>query len=58
MCWPAQTTVAFGHWASLKAGITQPHLQALDGGYVWGGDMVAWCPETGERVSVSAVADR
>ena len=54
MQWPEATTVAFGHWAALKAKVEAPHLQALDGGYVWGLNLVAWCPETGERFSVAA----
>lgn len=52
--WDAETSVAFGHWASLKASINRSNLQALDGGYVWGGQLVAWCPETGERITVQA----
>ncbi|MBM93211.1 MAG: symmetrical bis(5'-nucleosyl)-tetraphosphatase [Legionellales bacterium] len=53
--WDPTITVAFGHWAALKASIDRPYLKALDGGYVWGGHLVAWCPETNERVSVQAL---
>lgn len=48
------TTLAFGHWASLQANVNEAHLQALDGGAVWGNTLVAWRVEDKQRFSVHA----
>lgn len=37
-----QRRVLFGHWAALKAQISSQQVCALDGGCVWGGDLVAY----------------
>ena len=51
----AQTgLLCFGHWASLKGKIQSQLLQSLDGGYVWGGAMIAYCVETKKRWQVFA----
>lgn len=34
--------ILFGHWAALKAQIASANVRALDGGCVWGGELVAY----------------
>lgn len=34
--------ILFGHWAALKAQVASSNVRALDGGCVWGGDLVAY----------------
>lgn len=46
------STIAFGHWASLKAMHIKPNIIALDGGYVWGGKLIAWNTETSAKSSI------
>ena len=46
--------IFFGHWASLEGKISRPYVQSLDGGYVWGGEMIALCLETKARFTVTA----
>ena len=47
----ASETLVFGHWASLGP-CSEPGVQALDTGCVWGGPLTALCLETWERTSV------
>lgn len=34
--------ILFGHWAALKAQVASSSVRALDGGCVWGGELVAY----------------
>jgi bis(5'-nucleosyl)-tetraphosphatase (symmetrical) len=45
--------VFFGHWSALKARSVTHHIHCLDGGYVWGGDLVAYALESEQRFSVT-----
>jgi len=47
-------TIVFGHWAALEGVTHNPRYQAIDTGFVWGGELTALNLETFERVSVSA----
>lgn len=44
--WPDQlenqTQLFFGHWAALQGKSISPHIHALDGGCVWGGQLIAY----------------
>ena len=44
--WPDQlenqTQLFFGHWAALQGKAINPHIHALDGGCVWGGQLIAY----------------
>jgi bis(5'-nucleosyl)-tetraphosphatase (symmetrical) len=50
--------ILFGHWASLQANIDYPGFKALDGGCVWGKDLVAYCLDTKAWVRCPAVERR
>lgn len=50
---PRERKVLFGHWAALKAEVDLPHARALDGGCVWGNNMVAYRLSDGEIISTS-----
>lgn len=39
---PRKRKILFGHWAALKGDIKTPHVQALDGGCVWGNCLMAY----------------
>lgn len=43
-------TLCFGHWASLRGGLADECFQALDGGCIWGGHLVAMNVATRQRV--------
>lgn len=56
---PLGCKIAFGHWAALEGELpaaTQGQMAALDTGCVWGRELTALCLESGDRVSVPAVA--
>ena len=36
------TRLFFGHWAALRGQLEHPQCIALDGGYVWGGTLMAY----------------
>lgn len=39
---PRTRRVLFGHWAALQAKVASDDVRSLDGGCVWGGDLVAY----------------
>ena len=53
--WPRkdQYQLLFGHWAALEGNCSTANVEALDGGCVWGGRLIAYRLEDGKRVSVS-----
>lgn len=46
--------VLFGHWAALEGAGQMPNVIPLDGGCVWGGSLVAYRLEDGQRFSTTA----
>jgi len=44
--------IAFGHWAALCGDSSTAFAQALDGGCVWGGELIAYNVDEGRRQSV------
>lgn len=44
--------VYFGHWASLQGQSSHPHYISIDGGCVWGGELVAEKLVTGQQNSM------
>ncbi|RMA80133.1 symmetrical bis(5'-nucleosyl)-tetraphosphatase [Umboniibacter marinipuniceus] len=52
--WPRKDhyQLLFGHWAALEGNCAVDHIEALDGGCVWGGHLIAYNLDTGERISV------
>ena len=51
--WPSQvaqhTQLFFGHWAALQGQTSTPNICALDGGCVWGGQLMAYRLEDAQR---------
>lgn len=51
--WPSQvakeTQIFFGHWAALQGHTLEPKICALDGGCVWGGQLIAYRLEDAQR---------
>lgn len=45
--------ILFGHWAALQAQAIHPRIIALDGGCVWGADLVAYELSTGIKYRVT-----
>lgn len=45
--------ILFGHWAALKAQVDTKNVRALDGGCVWGGQLVAYRLGDGKVITVS-----
>ncbi|UNU73406.1 symmetrical bis(5'-nucleosyl)-tetraphosphatase [Moraxella nasovis] len=50
---PRKRRIYFGHWAALQAKIATPRVRALDGGFVWGGSLVAYRLADGVIFSVN-----
>ncbi|XOV80852.1 MAG: symmetrical bis(5'-nucleosyl)-tetraphosphatase [Aestuariibacter sp.] len=46
------TQLLFGHWAALQGYTGKDAIEALDTGYIWGGQLTALNLDTGERISV------
>ena len=51
---PRTRKVLFGHWAALKGEVDLPHARALDGGCVWGNDLLAYRLSDGKIIRSSA----
>ena len=49
---PRKRKILFGHWAALEAQVQTDHVQALDAGYVWGGQLLAYRLHDGKITSV------
>lgn len=51
--WPSQIVneaqLFFGHWAALQGKALEPNICALDGGCVWGGQLIAYRLEDAQR---------
>ncbi len=56
--WKSETArtekVLFGHWAALEGAGLMPNAIPLDGGCVWGGSLVAYRLEDGQRFTVQS----
>jgi bis(5'-nucleosyl)-tetraphosphatase (symmetrical) len=50
-----ETLVCFGHWSSLRGSVNQPYLQGLDGGFVWGGELLAYQLENQTRTGIANI---
>lgn len=50
---PRRRKVLFGHWAALKAEVDLPNARALDGGCVWGNELIAYRLADGQVFSTS-----
>ena len=48
--------IIHGHWAALRGenNCGRPNIYSLDGGYVWGGKLIALCLETQQQFDVKA----
>ena len=51
---PRTRKVLFGHWAALKGEVDLPYARALDGGCVWGNDLLAYRLSDGKIIRSSA----
>ena len=51
---PRERKILFGHWAALKGNVDLPHARALDGGCVWGNDLLAYRLIDGQVIRSSA----
>lgn len=56
--WPSQVTaqhqILFGHWAALQGEHIDPQIKAVDGGCVWGGQLLAYRLEDSQLFSVDS----
>ena len=51
---PRTRKILFGHWAALKGEVDLPYARALDGGCVWGNDLLAYRLSDGKIIMSSA----
>ena len=51
---PRTRKILFGHWAALKGEVNLPYARALDGGCVWGNDLLAYRLSDGKIIRSSA----
>lgn len=51
---PRSRKILFGHWAAIKGEVDLPHARALDGGCVWGNQLLAYRLSDGHVVASSA----
>ncbi|MFA9485335.1 MULTISPECIES: symmetrical bis(5'-nucleosyl)-tetraphosphatase [unclassified Moraxella] len=52
---PRKRRVLFGHWAALQAKVASDDVRSLDGGCVWGGDLVAYRLSDGAVIRLQAM---
>lgn len=50
---PRTRKILFGHWAALKGEVDLPYARALDGGCVWGNDLLAYRLSDGKIITSS-----
>lgn len=50
---PRTRKILFGHWAALKGEVDLPHAHALDGGCVWGNQLLAYRLGDGKTIASS-----
>ncbi|MDN3398968.1 symmetrical bis(5'-nucleosyl)-tetraphosphatase [Psychrobacter sp. APC 3426] len=50
---PRTRKILFGHWAALKGEVDLPHARALDGGCVWGNQLLAYRLGDGKTIASS-----
>ncbi len=50
------TQLYFGHWAALAGQQSVPYIRPLDGGYVWGGALLAYRLEDGKTFAVQSTS--
>lgn len=48
-------TIAFGHWSALGGFEQSPQIIALDGGCVWGEQLLAWAKNTNDWVAIKRI---
>jgi len=53
-CFEEDYSIVFGHWASLQASISKNRIYAIDGGCVWGKELVAFCIKTKTKIKVNS----
>lgn len=51
---PRERKILFGHWAALRGNIDLPYARALDGGCVWGSQLLAYRLSDGKVIAVDA----
>lgn len=51
------STLLFGHWAALTGSTGKARIEALDTGYIWGGQLTMLNLDSGERISLSHRSD-
>jgi bis(5'-nucleosyl)-tetraphosphatase (symmetrical) len=56
--WPNNQYLLFGHWSTLGSTTTPSHIQALDSGCLWGGELTAWCLDKKQRISIDCEAEQ
>lgn len=49
---PRERKILFGHWAALQGNVDLPYAKALDGGCVWGNQLLAYHLDSGKVTAV------